>query len=76
MCGGQALLVRFWEIMKEVEEDEALKRVMEDIRRDPNTHPAYTLEQERLHYKGRLVLSAQSPWILKLIAEFHVTETG
>ncbi|KOM50008.1 hypothetical protein LR48_Vigan08g083500 [Vigna angularis] len=66
----------FGEILREVEEDDKLKRVMDDLRRDPNTHPAYTLEQDRLHYKGRLVLSANSTWIPRLMAEFHVTQIG
>ncbi|WVZ12616.1 hypothetical protein V8G54_017146 [Vigna mungo] len=66
----------FGEIMQEVEVDEFLQKVMNDVRRDPNTHPAYTLEHERLHHKGRLVLSAKSKWIPKLLAEFHVTQTG
>ncbi|WVY89838.1 hypothetical protein V8G54_035352 [Vigna mungo] len=70
----------FWqeieEVMREVDVDESLQRVIEDIKKDPNTHSSYTLEHEKLHHKGRLVLSAQSKWIPKLIAEFHVTQTG
>ncbi|XP_017420314.1 uncharacterized protein LOC108330338 [Vigna angularis] len=38
----------FEEIVKEVEEDEILQKVIDDIRRDPNTHPTCTLERERL----------------------------
>lgn len=65
----------FQEVVKEVEEDEVLKKVIDDIKRDPNTHSAYTLEQCRLHYKGRLVLSVNSVWIPKLLAKFHSTNT-
>lgn len=48
----------FEEVLREVEEDEALVKIREDIRKDPDSHPTYTLEHDRLHYKGRLVLSA------------------
>ncbi|KOM58401.1 hypothetical protein LR48_Vigan11g143500 [Vigna angularis] len=48
------------EILEEVEADEELKKVIEDLRKDPNSYPSFTLEHERLHYKGRLVLSARS----------------
>lgn len=63
----------FQEVLREVEEDETLVKVIVDIKMDPNSHPAFTLENDKLHYKGRLVLSAQSTWIAKLIVEFHTT---
>lgn len=63
----------FQEVLREVEEDEVLMKVIKDIQKDPNSHSAFTLEHDRLHYKGRLVLSAQSVWIPKLLAEFHST---
>lgn len=66
----------FDEITKEVEEDKGLQKVIEEIKMDPNSHLAYTLEHERLHYKGRMVLSAKSSWLPKLMAEFHVTQMG
>ncbi|XP_047150879.1 uncharacterized protein K02A2.6-like [Vigna umbellata] len=66
----------FGEILEEVEADEALKKVIEDLRKDPNSHPSFTLEHDRLHYKGRLVISAHSAWVPKLIAEFHTTQIG
>ncbi|KOM49767.1 hypothetical protein LR48_Vigan08g059400 [Vigna angularis] len=66
----------FREILEEVEADEELRKVIDDLKRDPNSHPSFTLENERLHYKGRLVLSARSAWVPKLIAEFHTTQTG
>ncbi|XP_017425527.2 transposon Ty3-G Gag-Pol polyprotein [Vigna angularis] len=66
----------FEEVMKEVVEDEKLRKVIEEIEVDPNSHPAYTIEHGRLHYKGRLVLSAQSSWLPRLMAEFHLTQMG
>ncbi|XP_014499236.1 uncharacterized protein LOC106760296 [Vigna radiata var. radiata] len=70
----------FWhdfnDILREVEEDVALQKVIADLKQDSNSHGAYTLENERLHYKGRMVISSSSTWIPKLLAEFHVTKTG
>lgn len=64
-----------WGILREVKGDEALARVIEDIRKDPNSHPAFTLEHDQLHHKGRLMISTKSTWIPKLIVEFHMTST-
>ncbi|XP_047148658.1 uncharacterized protein LOC124820913 [Vigna umbellata] len=66
----------FQEVLKEVKEDEVLVKVIEDIQKDLNSHSTFTLEQDRLHYKGRLVLSAKSIWIPKLLVEFHMTRIG
>lgn len=66
----------FEEVLREVENDEMLKRIRDEIKKDPDSHLAYTPEHDRLHYKGRLVLSAKAAWIPKLIGEFHLTSTG
>lgn len=66
----------FQELITEVEEDAVLRKIVEDLKKDPNSHSSYTLEHGRLHYKGRLVLSEKSGWIPKLLAEFHATNTG
>lgn len=66
----------FQEVIREVEEDAELQKIKKDITRDPNKHPAYTMENGRLHYKGRMVLVAKSEWIPKLLDEFHTTPTG
>lgn len=59
-----------------MKEDDTLRKIIEDIKGDPNKHVAYTLENDCLHYKGKLVLSDKSGWIPKLLVEFHVTSTG
>ncbi|WVZ13310.1 hypothetical protein V8G54_017840 [Vigna mungo] len=66
----------YQEVLKEVEEDESLKKIIDDIKKDPNSHSTYTLESGRLHYRGRMVLSTKSIWIPKLLVEFHMTSTG
>lgn len=66
----------FQEILEEVKEDEELKKIVADITGDPDKHSAYTLEGGRLHYKGRLVLSAKSKWISTISAEMHTSSIG
>lgn len=46
-----------------------------DLKRDSKCHQAYTLENDRLHYKGRMMILFGSTWIPKLLAKFHVTKT-
>lgn len=58
----------FQEVLEEVVEDGELQKIVEDITKNPDMHPAFTLENGRLHYKGRLVLSAKSKWIPKILA--------
>ena len=57
----------YWRDIELVEEenvqDPTLKKIMEDLKSDPESHGNYTLENGRLHYKGRMVLSASSSWI-------------
>lgn len=48
----------FQEVLDEVESDKIMRKITEEVRTDPNSHPAYTLEHDRLHYKGRLMLFA------------------
>lgn len=55
-----------------MEEDEFLQKIVADIKKNPDSHPPFTMENERLHHKGRLVISANSSWIPKLLAEFHL----
>lgn len=38
----------FQEVLGEVEENETLRRITEDIKRDPDSHPAFTLENIRV----------------------------
>jgi len=69
----------FWPDIPEIEEvkkDPVLAKILEDLKVNPNSHPQYTLEHDRLYYKGRLVLSPDSTWIPKLLQEFHTSSIG
>ena len=52
---------------EEVKKDLVLAKILEDLKVDPDSHPQYTLEHDRLYYKGKLVLSPDSTWIPKLL---------
>lgn len=53
-----------------------LCRIVADLQENADVHPYYTLEDQRLYYKGRLVLAANWEWIPRLFQEFHPTPTG
>lgn len=63
----------FQELIEEVEKDDGLKKIVEEVKKDRDSHLAYMLENERLHYKGRLVLLAKSKWISRILAKFYNT---
>ena len=60
----------------ENQQDPTLRKIMEELRSNPESHGNYTLENGRLHYKGRIVLSSSSSWIPKLLQEYHTTPMG
>lgn len=64
------------EIDEEVRKDAMLSKVTAELQQKADSHPNYTLENERLYYKGRLVLSASLVWIPKLLEEFHASPIG
>ena len=76
----QGIARPFWpdiaEFDEEVKKDLVLAQSLEDLKVDPNSHPQYTLEQDRLYYKGRLVLLTDSTWIPKLLQKFHTSPIG
>lgn len=70
----------YWRYIELVEEenqqDRILKKIMEELRSNSEAHGNYTLKNGRLHYKGRMVLSASSSWIPRLLHEYHTTPMG
>lgn len=63
-------------LLQEVTRDEFVKKLREEVERDPNAKPGFTVEQGVLLYQGRLVLSSKSPTIVVLLKEFHETPMG
>lgn len=60
----QVIYKPFWQDVAKIDEevriraDPVLSKIREDLQLNPDSHPHYTLEHERLYYKGRLVLAA------------------
>ncbi|KAJ1409923.1 Aspartic peptidase domain superfamily [Sesbania bispinosa] len=54
---------------EEVQRDGFLKSIIQDLITDPNSHAGYALKDQKLFFKGQLVLPKGSPKISKLIQE-------
>lgn len=63
-------------IDKEVQRDPALRKIREGLQRNPDSQGNYTLENDRLYYKGRLVIAATSSWVPRLLNEYHSSPMG
>ncbi|XP_050906359.1 uncharacterized protein LOC127120018 [Lathyrus oleraceus] len=80
--GELAALVSYpiWEegnvIHDEIHKDKVLLKIIDDLDEKPDSRPGFKYKQEVLFYEDRLVLSAQSSLIPKMLAEFHVTLEG
>ncbi|CAH9140159.1 unnamed protein product [Cuscuta epithymum] len=64
------------ELESAISRDAYLHSIYEQLQRDPASSPPFQLINGRLFYKGRIVLPANSPWISKLLEEFHSTPMG
>lgn len=63
-------------VQKEVDEDIELQAIVQKLMVDPGSMAKYSLEQGKLLYKGRLVLSATSQFIPALLTTFHNSALG
>ncbi|KAI4318266.1 hypothetical protein L6164_026055 [Bauhinia variegata] len=70
----------FWaeadEVQKEIMADPFFSDIVVAIKADPNARPGFSLVQNKLFYKGRLVVPKNSKWVPILLREFHSTPTG
>lgn len=77
---GQMKYVPSWEdskeIIAEVQQDEKLKLIIADLEAGKDTRPGFSYTNGVLLFKGKLVVSASSSWIPKLISEYHSTPQG
>lgn len=60
----------------EVNLDHHLQKIINDLQTDPSSRPGFSVKQAVLFYKGRLVLSADSACIPRLLEEFHSSPVG
>jgi len=63
-------------IEDEIQNDIKLQTILAELKENRETNENYTLENERLHYKGRLVILATLAWISKMMKEFRISPLG
>lgn len=66
-----------WAMIKEqLEKDPFIRKMVEDITQENRVHLGFTVENGRLLYKGRLVLSPTSTLIPHLLKFYHDSPIG
>ncbi|XP_022877076.1 uncharacterized protein LOC111395327 [Olea europaea var. sylvestris] len=60
----------------QVHRDPYLSKIKKGPQEDPDVYPHFSLEHEKLLYKGRLALPQSSPLILIFLREFHSSLAG
>lgn len=58
-----------WE--SEVLADPKLKKIMQELVVNGSAHPGYSLQDKKLWYKGKLIISKTSPRVQTLMTEYH-----
>lgn len=68
-------IIGYWkQAQEEKNKDLKLKEIIEVLRKDTNIKPYYCTGE--LRYKGRMVISQNSPLKHKLLIEFHSSAIG
>lgn len=55
------------ELVSAIQIDPELKVIMDDLQRNSTNHPSYSLIQQLLFFKGRLVIPTQSKWVPQIL---------
>ncbi|MCI22714.1 RNA-directed DNA polymerase (Reverse transcriptase), partial [Trifolium medium] len=63
-------------LLQEVSQDTIIQQIIQDVTKNPDTRPGYSVQQGVLFYQGRLVISSTSPSIPLLLKEYHSTPMG
>ena len=66
----------FEEWVEEIKQDVKLQKTMQDLIINPMSHAGYTLRDQKLFYKEKLVLSKSSSRIPIILKEFHSSLVG
>ena len=64
------------ELIKEVEKDDELQKIITELERDTGKHAKYQWSRGRLLYKGRVLLLKTSSLIPTLLHTFHDSTLG
>ena len=66
-----------WEGLEaEIAADTKLKGIVQDLIRDSDLHPGFSLKKGALYYKNRLVVPKNSPQVEMILKEFHDSSWG
>ncbi|KFK40399.1 hypothetical protein AALP_AA3G368400 [Arabis alpina] len=68
--------IQLEDICSEVNRDSQLKKLKEEVLRDPSTHPDFSVVQGRLFRQGKLVLPRTSQLVGVILREFHDGKVG
>lgn len=63
-------------LLEGVATDPQLQKIAQALVHDPTFKPGFSLVNGRLFHKGRVVIPSSSPWIPKMLEEFHNSPTG
>lgn len=70
-----AIRLSFWidwnQKEAEIQADPQLQQMIQDFKENACAHPHYSWIQNKLFYKGMLVIPKNSVWIPQLLTEFH-----
>lgn len=64
------------EVVEEVHKDAMWLKIIADLQEGNQTKPGFAYRSGVLFYENRLVIAANSRWILILLHEFHSTPQG
>ena len=64
-------IINITELQQEVDQDVRLSQIKQVVKEQPITYPGFSLDQGRLMYMGRLVISRSSSSITTLLWMHH-----
>lgn len=68
--------IQLEEVGSEVDKDEELSKLKQEVSRDPQSHPDFSVVQGRLLRPGKLVLPKTSKMIGDILREYHDSKYG
>lgn len=72
-CFQEFLLRNGYMVFSLSSRDPHIQKIMQDLQQVAHSHPGFSVRNNVLYYKGRLVISK---WIPSLLKEFHTSGTG
>ncbi|GJV06154.1 putative mitochondrial protein [Tanacetum coccineum] len=69
-------VIDWQELVREISRDPQLSTIRGQLTKGESAPDGYSMDGQRLLYKGRLVIPRHSPWIPKLFHEFHNSVVG